>query len=55
MSKWARLSGIGIQMAVVIFLSAYFGKKLDAYYQLDKNWFTLVFVLLGFLKNVTRP
>ena len=43
----ARLSGIGIQIALIIFLSAYFGKWVDAQFVFEKKWFTLVATLLG--------
>lgn len=45
--KYAQLSGVGFQMGATIFLFAYAGKKLDAHYQLHKDWFTIIFVLLG--------
>ena len=46
-SKFARLSGIGIQMGVTIFLGAYFGKYLDHKYPSDKKWFTILFTLFS--------
>ncbi|MEY4603432.1 MAG: hypothetical protein RIT43_724 [Bacteroidota bacterium] len=56
-SKFARLSGIGIQMGATIFLGAYLGKYLDKTYPSEKNWFTIVFTLLSVgisLYNVLR-
>lgn len=55
--KFARLSGIGIQMGITIFLGAYLGKLLDEKYPSNKKWFTIAFTLLavGFaLYNVLR-
>ena len=46
-NKWIALTGAGIQMAVVIFATAFFGKKLDTYYETETAWFTLGFVLFG--------
>jgi F0F1-type ATP synthase assembly protein I len=56
-SKFARFSGIGIQMGVTIFLGAYLGKYLDQKYTLEKKWFTILFTLLSValaLYNVLR-
>jgi len=55
--KFARLSGIGIQMGVTIFLGAYFGKFLDEKFPSNKKWFTIAFTLLAVafsLYNVLR-
>ena len=41
------LSGIGIQMGVIIFLGAYGGKWLDAYYQTEKKYFTIACTLFA--------
>lgn len=46
-NKFVRLSGAGIQMGVTIFLGAYIGKKLDAKYPMEKNWFTIGFTLFS--------
>lgn len=45
--KYAALSGIGFQMGATIFICAWIGKKLDAYFNFSKKWFTLGFVLFG--------
>lgn len=45
--KYIALTGIAFQMGATIFLCAYVGKKLDVYYDLDKKWFTMGFVLFG--------
>lgn len=55
--KFARLSGIGLQMGVTIFLGAYLGKYLDEKYPSNKKWFTIGFTLLAVaiaLYNVLR-
>nr|WP_282100243.1 AtpZ/AtpI family protein [Aquimarina sp. MMG016] len=41
------MTGIAFQMGATIFLCAYVGKKLDAYYELEKQWFTMGFVIFG--------
>ncbi|MHA7059280.1 AtpZ/AtpI family protein [Aquimarina sp. M1] len=45
--KYLALTGIAFEMGGIIFVCAYAGKKLDEYYQLEKNWFTMGLVLLG--------
>lgn len=47
LNKFARLSGIAIQMGAIIFIGAYSGKLLDEKYPLNKKWFTIVLTLLG--------
>ncbi|WP_299259007.1 AtpZ/AtpI family protein [uncultured Aquimarina sp.] len=45
--KFAILTGIAFQMGATIFLFAYIGEKLDAYYGFQEKWLTIIFVLLG--------
>lgn len=55
--RFARLSGIGLQMGVTIFLGAYLGKYLDAKYPMDKKWFTIgltLFAVAISLYNILR-
>lgn len=40
-------SGLGMQTALIIGLGSWFGSWLDERYALEKNWFTLLFVLLS--------
>jgi F0F1-type ATP synthase assembly protein I len=47
LKNWAILSGIGFQMGATIFVCAWIGKKLDEKYPMEKNWFTIGFVLFG--------
>ena len=47
LKNWAILSGIGFQMGATIFVCAWIGKKLDEEYPMEKNWFTIGFVLFG--------
>ena len=45
LNKYARLSGIGFQMIVIICLGTYLGIKLDEKYPNENKMFTLVFSL----------
>jgi F0F1-type ATP synthase assembly protein I len=44
--RFARLSGVGLQMGVTIFLGAYLGKYLDEKFPSEKKWFTIICTLL---------
>lgn len=46
-SRVARISGIGMQMAGTIFVFALIGKWLDDKYPSNKKWFTIGFVLFA--------
>lgn len=46
-NKFIQLSGAGLQMGVTIYLAVYIGKKLDENSASEKNWFTMIFTLLG--------
>ncbi len=52
LKKWAILSGIGFQMGATIFVCAWIGKKLDEKYPMEKNWFTIGFVLFGVFASI---
>ena len=49
LNKFIRLSGIGLQMGITIYAAAYFGKKIDAHYQFEKNYITLTLILFAFI------
>lgn len=49
LNKFVRLSGVGMQMGITIYLAAYFGKKIDAHYGFQKNYVTLILILFGFI------
>ncbi len=56
-SRFLRLSGIGTQMAITIFLFAILGRYLDDTYPMEKKWWTIGLVLFGVsisLYNVLR-
>lgn len=52
LNKFIRLSGVGLQMGITIYLAAYFGKKIDAYYNFEKNYITLILILFGFIGSL---
>ncbi|WP_347173169.1 AtpZ/AtpI family protein [Polaribacter uvawellassae] len=52
LNKFIRLSGVGLQMGITIYFAAYFGKKIDAHYQFEKNYVTLIFILFGFVGSL---
>ncbi|WP_139957465.1 AtpZ/AtpI family protein [Flavicella sediminum] len=52
LNKFIRLSGVGIQMGVTIYLASYVGKKLDVYYGMEKKVFTLGLILFAFIASI---
>ena len=52
LNKFVRLTGVGLQMGITIYVAAYVGKKLDASYGFEKKYFTLTLVILGFLASL---
>ncbi len=60
-NRFLRLTGIGAQMGVTIFLGAYIGRWLDNTYPSDKKWWTIgltifsvAVALYSTLKQVNR-
>ena len=47
LNKYIRLTGIGLQMGITIYLAAYLGKWLDNKYPNENNLNTIIFTLLG--------
>jgi len=47
MRDYAKYSGMAIQMGLIILIGALIGKKLDAYFQLERPYLTVVFSLLS--------
>ncbi len=52
LKNWAVFTGIAFQMGATIFICAWIGKKLDERYPMEKNWFTIGFVLFGLVASV---
>lgn len=44
---YMKYSGMAIQMGIIILIGAYAGKRLDAYFQLDKSYLTVAMSLLA--------
>ncbi len=47
LNKYIRLTGIGLQMGITIYLASYLGKWLDVKYPNDNNLYTIVLTLAG--------
>lgn len=47
MNQYIKYTQIGFQMAIIITLGAFGGKKLDEYYQLSTPIFTIILSLLS--------
>ena len=45
--RWAILSGIGIQMGIIIYLFAKAGNWLDTNYNVEEKKYTILLTLLG--------
>lgn len=47
LNKYIRLTGIGLQMGLTIYLASYLGKWLDVKYPNEKNLYTIGLTLTG--------
>lgn len=61
LNKYLKFSGLGVQMGVIIGLSAWGGKSLDEYYEFKTPIMTIILSLMGVgislyvvLKEVTK-
>ena len=52
LNKYLALTSISFQIGITIYLGSYIGKYLDAKYALEKNWFTITFVLLALIISI---
>jgi len=52
LNQWISLSTIAFQMGATIFIMAWLGKKIDQHFDLEKPWWTIVFVMLGVIVSV---
>ena len=52
LDKFIRLTGVGLQMGITIYAAAYFGKKIDAHYQFEKQYFTFLLIIIGFVGSL---
>ena len=51
-NKYLFLISASFQIGITIYLGSYMGKYLDFKYNLEKNWFTILFVLLALIISV---
>ncbi|RLD63306.1 MAG: hypothetical protein DRI95_11905 [Bacteroidetes bacterium] len=47
LNKYLRLTGIGLQMGITIYLASYLGKWLDVKYPNENNLYTIILTMLG--------
>ena len=52
LNQFIRLSGVGLQMGITIYLAAYVGKKIDTHFGFEKNYTTIILILLGFIGSL---
>jgi len=50
--KFIRLSGVGIQIGITMYLAAYFGEKLDSYFGNEKKIATLICIVFGMVASL---
>ena len=49
LNKYASLTALVFQIGATIYVCSYLGKAIDYKLGLEKNYFTIIFVMLGFL------
>ena len=57
LNKYLLLTSISFQMGVTFYLGSYIGSFLDTKYNLEKNYFTILFVLFALflsIYNITK-
>lgn len=47
--KFLVFSGLALQMGVLVYFAAYFGKYLDRTYLVNQKWFTVCFTLFAII------
>tara|TARA_R110001583_G_C5644999_1_gene408221 strand:- start:2564 stop:2794 length:231 start_codon:yes stop_codon:yes gene_type:complete len=47
LNKYIHLTGVAFQMGITIYLGAYFGKKLDSYFETSGKTYTIILTLLA--------
>lgn len=52
LNKFVALTGVGLQMGLTIYLGAFFGKKLDAYFEYEKKTFTIILTLIALVASL---
>tara|TARA_Y100001968_G_C19393270_1_gene736816 strand:+ start:1167 stop:1397 length:231 start_codon:yes stop_codon:yes gene_type:complete len=52
LNKYLALTSISFQIGLTVYIGSYIGKHLDTKYNLEKNWFTIAFVLLAMIVSI---
>ena len=52
LNKYIRFTSIAFQLGATIYLAAYFGKRLDNHFLMEKKLFTLGFVLIALIASI---
>ena len=52
LNKYIHLTGVGLQMGITIYLGAYFGKKLDVYFDTGGKTYTIILVLVAMIASL---
>ena len=52
LNRYIQLTGVAFQMGITIYLGAYFGKWLDAHFQMSNKTFTLIGTLIAMVVSI---
>ena len=51
-NRYLTLTSVSFQMGITLYLGASMGSYLDLKYNLDKKWFTILFVLVALIVSI---
>ncbi|MCT7903586.1 Putative F0F1-ATPase subunit (ATPase_gene1) [Candidatus Ornithobacterium hominis] len=46
-NDWVKLSGVGLEIAIILFILTWGGNYLDKYFEQEKPWLTILGALIG--------
>lgn len=52
LNKYLQLTGVAFQMGITIYLGVYFGKKLDAHFQITNKTYTILLTLAALVISI---
>ena len=52
LNKFLQLTGVGLQMGITIYLGAYFGKRLDTYFETSGKTYTIILTLVALVSSL---
>ena len=52
LKNYLQLTGLAFQMGIIFYAASYFGKKLDAHFNFNKNYITLILIVFGMLLSL---